>query len=86
MKIIHFYHFDSDRRFPPFLLYVRWKSGVTFVRRCFRDGLVCIMWLETLKTSFHRTRPVCRMDVKEVQTHNILTSTILMPYQKELTK
>ena len=34
-----FYHFDSDPRFPPFLLYmyVRWKSGVTFVRRCFRD-------------------------------------------------
>ena len=31
------YHFDSDPRFPPFLLYVRWKSGVTFVRRCFRD-------------------------------------------------
>ena len=38
MKIIIFYHFDSDPRFPPFLLYVRWKSGVTFVRRCFRDG------------------------------------------------
>ena len=37
MKIIHFYPFDSDPRFPPFLLYVRWKSGVTFVRRCFRD-------------------------------------------------
>ena len=37
MKIIHFYHFDSDPRFPPFLLYVRWKSGVTFVRRCLRD-------------------------------------------------
>ena len=33
------YHFDSDPRFPPFLLYVRWKSGVTFVRRCFRDVL-----------------------------------------------
>ena len=32
-----FYHFDSDPRFPQFLLYVRWKSGVTFVRRCFRD-------------------------------------------------
>ena len=29
---------DSDPRFPPFLLYVRWKSGVTFVRRCFRDA------------------------------------------------
>ena len=40
MKIIHFYHFDSDPRFLPFLLYVRWKSGVTFVRRCFRDVLV----------------------------------------------
>ena len=37
LKIIHFYHFDSDPRFPPFLLYVRWKSGATFVRRCFHD-------------------------------------------------
>ena len=37
LKIILFYHFDPDPRFPPFLLYVRWKSGVTFVRRCFRD-------------------------------------------------
>ena len=36
------YHFDSDPRFPPFLLYVRWKSGVTFVRRCFRDVLNCL--------------------------------------------
>ena len=33
-----FFLFDSDPRFPPFLLYVRWKSGVTFVRRCFRDA------------------------------------------------
>ena len=32
-----FLPFDSDPRFPQFLLYVRWKSGVTFVRRCFRD-------------------------------------------------
>ena len=37
MKIIHFYHFDSDPRFPEFFLYFWWKSGVTFVRRCFRD-------------------------------------------------
>ena len=34
-----FYHFDTNPRFPPFLLYVRWKSGVTFVRRCFRDAM-----------------------------------------------
>ena len=39
LKIIDFYHFDSDPRFPPFLLYVRWKSGVTFVRGCFRDDI-----------------------------------------------
>ena len=38
MKFFTFYHFDPDPRFPPFLLYVRWKSGVTFVRRCFRDA------------------------------------------------
>ena len=36
-KIFTFSQFDSDPRFPLFLLYVRWKSGVTFVRRCFRD-------------------------------------------------
>ena len=39
IEIINFYHFNSDPRFPPFLLYVRWKSGVTFVQRCFRDGI-----------------------------------------------
>ena len=46
MKIIDFYHFDSDPRFPPFLLYVRWKSGVTFVQRCFCDVYLshCYMW------------------------------------------
>ena len=38
MKINTFYHFDSNPRFPPFLLLVRFKFGVTFVRRCFRDG------------------------------------------------
>ena len=37
LKFFTFYHFDFDPRFPPFLLYVRWKSGVTFVGRCFRD-------------------------------------------------
>ena len=39
-KLFTFYHFDFDPRFPPFLLYFRWKFGVTFVRRCFRD--VCL--------------------------------------------
>ena len=46
MKIIHFYHFDSDPRFPPFLLYVRWKSWVTFVRRCFRDEIVAFYFID----------------------------------------
>ena len=39
LNIFHFYHFDSDPTFPPFLLYARWKSGVTFIRRCFRDDI-----------------------------------------------
>ena len=29
--------------FPPFLLYVRCKSGVTFIRRSFRDNCI-IIW------------------------------------------
>ena len=37
-KNINFYHFYSNPRFPPLLRYVRCKSGVTFVRRRFRDG------------------------------------------------
>ena len=40
MKITHLYNFDYDPRFPTFLLYVRWKSGVTFLQRCFRDANV----------------------------------------------
>ena len=42
IEIFHLYHFDSDPRFPPVLLYVRWKSGVTFVRSSFRDGMIKI--------------------------------------------
>ena len=38
LKITHFYYFDSDPRFQPFLLYVRWKFGVTFIWRCFPDA------------------------------------------------
>ena len=41
LEIIHFYHFDFEPRFSPFLLYVRMKSVVTFIRRCFRDALLC---------------------------------------------
>ena len=43
-KFFTFYHFDSVPRFPLFLLYVTWKSGVTFVRRCFRDVIVEAMF------------------------------------------
>ena len=35
-----FYRLNTIPRFPPFLLYVRFKSGVTFVRRCFRDAVI----------------------------------------------
>ena len=50
-----FFYIDSDPRFPPFLLYVRWKSGVNFLRRCFRDEMVfplflgCSLYLKQLK-------------------------------------
>ena len=32
-----FFIFNTNPRFPPFLLYVRCKSGVTFIWRSFRD-------------------------------------------------
>ena len=34
-----FFIFNTYSRFPPFLLYVRCKSGVTFIRRSSRDAL-----------------------------------------------
>ena len=37
-RIFHFLSFNTNPRFPPFLLYVRCKSRVTSVRRCFRDA------------------------------------------------
>ena len=49
IEIFTFYHFDFDPRFPPFLLYSRWKSGVTFVRRCFRDVILGTFRLLTMK-------------------------------------
>ena len=40
MENYHFYNFDSNPRFPPFLRYVRCESGVTFVWSCFRDTVI----------------------------------------------
>ena len=51
MKTITFYQFETNPRFPLFLLDVRWKSGVTFVRRCFRDDE------ETFLTTTHILLP-----------------------------
>ena len=42
------FYFDSVPRFPPFLLYVRWKSGVTFIRRCFRDAFAAIIFTSNI--------------------------------------
>ena len=36
----HFYRFNINPGLLPLLLYVRCKSGVTFVRRCFRDAKI----------------------------------------------
>ena len=38
-----FFIFNTNPRFPPFLLYVRCKSGVTLVRRSFRDALCWVL-------------------------------------------
>ena len=38
LRNYHFYRFNTNPRFPPFLLYVKCKSGVTFVQRCFSDN------------------------------------------------
>ena len=40
-----FFIFNTNPRFPPFLLYVRCKSGVTFIRRSFRDDLTLTVLL-----------------------------------------
>ena len=45
-----FINFDSDPRFSPFLLYVRRKSGVNFVRRCFRDDCKSELKMSTSTT------------------------------------
>ena len=68
MEIIIFYHFDSDPRFPSFLLYVRWKSGVSFVRRCFRGVLTnFIKILSNMKavvSAFERTTSsLCTIEI-----------------------
>ena len=38
--------------FPNFLLYVRWKSGVIFVRRCFRDVFDLSCFIDFKKVSY----------------------------------
>ena len=45
----HFLSFNTNPRFPPFLLYVRCKSGVTFVWRCFRHGFVFYIVCDSFK-------------------------------------
>ena len=37
-----FFIFNTNPRFPPFLLYVKCQSGVTFIRRSFRDDFICV--------------------------------------------
>ena len=41
----HFLSFNTNPRFPPFLLCVRCKSGVLFVWRCFRDDCLDFTFL-----------------------------------------
>ena len=52
LNFFNFYHFDPDLRFPPYLLYVGWKSGVTFVRRCIRDVIRLLIVVYTILFRF----------------------------------
>ena len=60
--MFHFLSLDSDPRFPPFLLYVRWKSGVTFERRCFRDEFHAQLTQLSMKKLYN---PGTRSDSKQ---------------------
>ena len=45
--------------FPHFYyIYVRWKSGVTFVQRCFRD--VIFLYFNLIKNNYYRADGACR--------------------------
>ena len=72
-----FYHFDSDPRFPPFLLHVRWKSGVTLVWRCFRDVKLSLnMCLICSSGTFGFVKvPVNNFSVMSGQSHHFLGIT-----------
>ena len=74
LKILHFYHFDSDPRFPPFLLYVRWKSGDTFVRRCFRDVLSITITCLCNILRFFTTVKLVIIKIKKYLNEAVLTS------------
>ena len=58
-----FFIFNTNSRFPPFLLYLRCKSGVTFLRRSFRDEM---------DIDLHNTKPACIVIFPTQSTrHNI---------------
>ena len=52
-KIINLYHFHFNPRLPLFLLYVRWKSGVTFVWRCFCEVCPKMLPRDRLERQVH---------------------------------
>ena len=64
-EITTFYRSNTNPRFPPFLLSVRCKSGVTFVRRCFRDGRVIVM----AQSGSIKHRAAKIHDVSHIHTH-----------------
>ena len=67
MKIITFYQFDTctNPRFPPFLLYVRCKFRVTFVRRCFRYG-----------PGYEGDEQFCRFNSRYYNSRNIVVDLV----------
>ena len=64
----HVLSFNTNPSFPPFLLYVRCKSGVTFIRRCFRDA--CNVFV-SMRLNVFQIDFVASMRVEGVQFHRV---------------
>ena len=59
-----FFIFNTNARFLPFLLYVRYKSGVTFLRRSLRDD-VLVDRLELLSSIWYTEKYINRKNKQQ---------------------
>ena len=74
-----FFIFNTNPRFPPFLLYLRCKSGVTFIQRSFRDEPTkCLLRFEKKLLAVHKNTVSAKREYVESYALNECTLSILM--------